>query len=50
MVHVLARISVKPEAAAADAHMTTPHVQVAIAAAGAMFSAPPEIATYSQLG
>ena len=35
--------------AAADAHMATPHVGAAIAAAGPMFAAPPEILAFSKL-
>jgi quinol monooxygenase YgiN len=35
--------------AAVDAHMATPHVGAAIAAAGPMFTAPPEILAFAQL-
>ena len=94
MIHVLARITVKPESAAAarqilltlvnetrkeagckayelfqradaphefqtveewadqasvDAHMSSPHIGAAIAAAGPMFAAPPEIHTFDKL-
>ncbi len=35
--------------AAMDAHMKTPHIQAAIAAAGPMFLAPPNIQVYSRL-
>ena len=44
MIHVMARINVKPESAA-TAHMGTPH----IAAAGPMLTAPPEILTFAKL-
>lgn len=33
----------------ADAHMSTPHVAAAIAGAGAMFAAPPEIVAWDKL-
>lgn len=33
----------------ADAHMTTAHVAAAIAAAGAMFAAPPEIVAWDKV-
>lgn len=94
MIHVLARITVKPESAAAareilltlvsetrkepgcrayelfqradaphefqtveqwddqasvDAHMASPHIGAAIAAAGPMFAAPPEIRAFDKL-
>lgn len=35
--------------AAADAHMVTPHVGAAIAAASPMFAAPPEILAFAKL-
>jgi quinol monooxygenase YgiN len=37
------------DAAAADAHMATPHVAAAIARAGALFAAPPQILRYDKL-
>ena len=47
--HLFQTVEKWTDQAAADAHMTTPHVQAAIAAAGALFSAPPDIASYTQL-
>ena len=47
--HVFQTVEQWTDQAAADAHMTTPHVGAAIAAAGALFAAPPEILAYTQL-
>lgn len=35
---------------AADAHMTTPHVQAALAAAGSLLGAAPDIQSYTPVG
>lgn len=47
--HVFQTVERWQDAAAADAHMGTPHVGAAIAAANALFAAPPEILAYQQL-
>lgn len=47
--HVFQTVEQWREKASADAHMTTPHVGAAIAAAGALFAMPPEILAYGKL-
>lgn len=47
--HVFQTVEQWADKASADAHMTTPHVAAAIAAAGPMFAAPPDILTFSKL-
>ena len=47
--HVFQTVEHWQDKAAADAHMATPHVGAAIAAAAALFAAPPEIVAYSKL-
>ena len=47
--HVFQTVEQWADKAAADGHMTTAHVGAAIAAAGPMFAAPPEILTFSKL-
>lgn len=47
--HVFQTVEQWEDKAAADAHMTTPHVGAAIAAAGPLFAAPPEILAYTKL-
>ena len=47
--HVFQTVEQWQDAAAADAHMATPHVGAAIAAATALFAAPPEILAYDKL-
>jgi quinol monooxygenase YgiN len=37
------------DGAAVDSHMASPHIAAAIAAAGAMFAAPPDIKRYDKL-
>lgn len=47
--HVFQTVEQWTDQAAADAHMATPHVGAAIAAAGPMFVAPPEILAFAKL-
>lgn len=47
--HVFQTVEQWKTKADADAHMTTPHVGAAIAAAGPMFAASPEILAYDKL-
>ncbi len=47
--HIFQTVEQWVDQAAADAHMGTPHVGAAIAAAGPLFAAPPEIVAWSQL-
>ena len=47
--HVLQTVEQWADQASADAHMATPHVGAAIAAAGPMFAAPPEILAFQKL-
>jgi len=47
--HVFQTVEAWTDKAAADAHMTTPHVGAAVAAAGPLFGAPPEILAWTQL-
>lgn len=47
--HVFQTVEEWVDAASVDAHMTTPHIAAAIAAAGPMFAAPPEILRFSKL-
>ena len=47
--HVFQTVEQWRSKADADAHMTTPHVGAAIAAAGPLFAAAPEILAYTQL-
>lgn len=47
--HVFQTVETWRSAADADAHMTTPHVGAAIAAAGPLFAAPPEIVAWTKL-
>ena len=57
MMHVMASIVVRPEHAVAaralladvDAHMKTAHVAAAIATAGPMLAAAPEIVTFTRV-
>ncbi|MEJ8845946.1 putative quinol monooxygenase [Variovorax rhizosphaerae] len=47
--HVFQTVEEWSDKAAADAHMVTPHVGAAVAAAGPLFGAPPEILAYTRL-
>ncbi|MEO8838478.1 MAG: putative quinol monooxygenase [Herbaspirillum sp.] len=47
--HVFQTVEHWNSKADADAHMKTPHIGAAIAAAGPMFAAPPEILAYDKL-
>lgn len=47
--HVFQTVEQWQDEAAAKAHMTTAHVGAAIAAAGPLFAAPPEILAYTKL-
>ena len=47
--HVFRTVEQWQAAADVDAHMKTAHVAAAIAAAGPMFAAPPEIVTYARV-
>ena len=47
--HVFQTVEQWADKASADAHMGTPHVGTAIATAGPMFSAAPEILAFSKL-
>ncbi|WP_213959707.1 putative quinol monooxygenase [Variovorax sp. dw_954] len=47
--HVFQTVEEWADKAAADAHMATPHVGAAVAAAGPLFGAPPEILAYTRL-
>jgi quinol monooxygenase YgiN len=47
--HVFQTVEQWTDQAAADAHMATSHVGAAIAAAGPMFSAPPDILAFTKL-
>ena len=47
--HVFQTVEEWRDKASADAHMTTPHVGAAIAAAAPLFAAPPEILAYTKL-
>ena len=47
--HVFQTVEQWTDKASADAHMATPHVGAAIAAAGPMFAAPPEILAFDKL-
>ena len=47
--HVFQTVEQWQDEAAAKAHMTSPHVGAAIAAAGPLFAAPPEILAYTRL-
>ena len=47
--HVFQTVEQWTDQAAVDAHMGTPHIVAAIAAAGPMFTAPPEILTFAKL-
>ena len=47
--HVFVTVEVWKDAAAADHHMTTPHIGAAIGAAAELFAAPPEILAYERL-
>ena len=47
--HVFQTVEQWQDAAAAKAHMSTPHVGAAIAAADPMFAAPPEILAYTKV-
>lgn len=47
--HVFQTVEQWNSKADADAHMTTPHIGAAIAAASPMFAAPPEILAYDKL-
>ncbi len=47
--HVFQTVEQWQDEAAANAHMTTPHIGAAIAAAGPLFAAPPEILAYTKL-
>lgn len=47
--HVFQTVEQWTDQATADAHMATPHVGAAIAAAGPMFAAPPEILAFGKL-
>jgi len=47
--HVFQTVERWRDQAAADAHMSTAHVGEAIAAAGPLFAAPPEILAYTQI-
>lgn len=47
--HLFQTVEQWVDQASADAHMTTPHVGAAIAAAGPLFAAAPEIVAYRKL-
>ena len=47
--HVFQTVEAWKSAADADAHMGTPHVGAAVAAAGALFAQPPEIVAWNKL-
>lgn len=47
--HVFQTVEQWTDQAAVDAHMATPHIATAIAAAGPMFTAPPEILGFAKL-
>ncbi|MFI5444983.1 putative quinol monooxygenase [Polaromonas sp. UC242_47] len=47
--HVFQTVEQWQDEAAAQAHMGTPHVATAIAAAGPLFASPPEILAYTKL-
>lgn len=47
--HVFRTVEQWQGAADVDAHMKTPHVAAAIAGAGPMFAAPPEIVTFTRV-
>ena len=47
--HVFQTVEAWLSAADADAHMKTPHLGAAIAAAGPLFAAPPEIVAWTRL-
>jgi quinol monooxygenase YgiN len=47
--HVFQTIEQWADKAAVDGHMTSAHVGAAIAAAGPMFTAPPEILTFAKI-
>ena len=47
--HVFQTVEQWTDQAAVDAHMATPHIGAAIAAAGPMFTAPPEILGFAKL-
>lgn len=47
--HVFQTVEQWRDKASADAHMATPHVGAAIAAASALFAAPPEIVACTKL-
>lgn len=47
--HIFQTVERWADGAAADAHMSTPHVAAAIAKAGALLGAPPEILRYAQI-
>ncbi|WP_309678450.1 putative quinol monooxygenase [Polaromonas sp.] len=47
--HVFQTVEQWQDEAAANAHMATPHLGAAVAAAGPLFAAPPEILAYSKL-
>ena len=46
--HIFQTVECWKDEAAATAHMSTPHVGAAIAAAGPLFAAPPEILAYTK--
>lgn len=47
--HVFQTVEVWQDAAAAQAHMTTPHLAAAVAEATPLFAVPPEILAYQKL-
>ncbi|MEJ7688041.1 MAG: putative quinol monooxygenase [Variovorax sp.] len=47
--HIFQTVEEWRDKADADAHMTTPHVGAAIAAASALYAMPPEILAYGKL-
>ena len=47
--HVFQTVEQWTDQAAVDAHMATAHIGAAIAAAGPMFAAPPEILSFAKL-
>ncbi len=47
--HIFQTVESWKTKADADAHMTTPHLGAAVAAAGALFAAPPEIVAWTRL-
>ena len=47
--HVFQTVEVWQDAAAAQAHMNTPHLTAAVAAATPIFAMPPEILAYQKL-